>query len=104
MSWSADVNKPTGKSTQSYYCLHPWEAKHVIGVNHKKLAEFGATAGISCIRVNRPAHWKSNGPYKDDPVRIIIQGRPVDVDNTMRKISEWLQECSEMYCDQFDKL
>lgn len=103
MSWSADVNKPTGKSTQSYYCLHPWEAKHVIGVNHKKLAEFRAIAGISCIQVSRPAHWKSNGPYKNDPVRIIISGRPVAVDNTMRKISEWLKECSVMYCDQFDK-
>jgi hypothetical protein len=103
MSWNADVNKPNGKSTQSYHCLHPWEAKHAIGVQHKKLREFGATAGIAAIGVSRPSWRKSNGPYENDPVKIIISGRPASVDETMRKISDWLRDCSVMHDDAFDR-
>ena len=80
------MNKPNGKSSQCYHCLHPSDA---IALEANKLDEFGAAAGISSITVRR-AWRKSNGTYEDGPVKIIISGRPAAVDDTVRKINDWL--------------
>jgi hypothetical protein len=102
MSFLDERNKPNGKSTQLYYCVNPWEPKHVVGVKHSKLAEFGALDGITSIETSRPAWVRPGGKYQDNPVKIVISGKPSAVDETMRKISAWLVECSSMYHDRFD--
>jgi hypothetical protein len=101
MSYLDERNKPNGKSTQLYYCFNPWEPKHVVGVGHKKLGEFAALDGIKSIHTNRSANQGTYGKYQDDPVKIVISGRPSAVDATMLKISAWLLECSSMYHDKF---
>jgi hypothetical protein len=101
MSYLDERNKHNGKSTQVYYCVNPWEPKHVVGVGHKKLLEFGALDGIKSIGTNRPSGQGTYCKYQDDPVKIVISGRPSAVDETMRKISAWLMECSSMYHDKF---
>ena len=101
MSYLDERNKPNGKSTQLYYCFNPWEPKHVVGVGHKKLGEFAALDGIKSIHTNRSASQGTNCKYQDDPVKIVISGRPSAVDATMLKISAWLLECSSMYHDKF---
>ena len=69
---------------------------------HSKLAEFGALDGITSIETSRPAWVRPGGKYQDNPVKIVISGKPSAVDETMRKISAWLVECSSMYHDRFD--
>ena len=101
MSYLDERNKPNGKSTQLYYCFNPWEPKHVVGVQHKKLAEFAALDGIRSIETSRPARVGPCGKYQDDPVKIVISGKPSAVDEIMRRISAWLLECSSMYHDKF---
>ena len=90
MSWSHADNKPSGKSTQIYYWMHPWEPKHIIGKNGVKLAEFMSHPGVTNITSSRYRSANCACWFK-------IDGQPQAVDETMLKMSEWLQECQRMY-------
>lgn len=89
-------NKPNGKSSQSFYCKHPWEAKHIAGVQHKKQHEFEAHPGISSIT---DSPWRSASHFG----KFTISGKPKAVDEVMVKMADWLKECQSMHYDNLDK-
>ena len=93
MSYNDERNKPSGKSSQTFYCKHPWEAKHIAGVGHKKQHEFAAHPGISRIEDFR-------GSYNHDyHGKFVISGRPSAVNEVMIKMSDWLKECQTMHIE-----
>jgi hypothetical protein len=93
MSYNLEINKPNGKSTQTYYFKHPWEPKHAIGVQHKKRFEFASRNGIAGV--------ESLCEYRGNEYcgRFVISGKPRAVDALKLEISEWLKECQRMHYD-----
>lgn len=100
-----EVNKPNGKSEQHFYCFKPWEGKHITGKNQKKLNEFRALPGIRNITFSE-ARARLYGSWTDQRAqdfyaKYTIQGSPAAVDDVMRRMTAWLQECQAMYFDKF---
>jgi hypothetical protein len=89
-------NKPSGKSTQMFYFKTHYEAKHAIGVKHKKRMEFEGRPGISNIisACNKFYHSKES-PL--DYGRFIISGKSHAVDALMIEISEYLNHCQSIH-------
>lgn len=98
MSWNDPRNKPEGKSTQFYFCVHPWEGKHIAGKKHVKQHEFATTFGVSIStdtgKYYSPAGSDYHGKFK-------ISGNPKQVDACKEAMSKWLQQCQSMYFDNF---
>ena len=83
------VNQPTGKSSQTFYFQHPYEAKHAIGKQHTKRLDFESREGIATVL--------SLCDYRGSPGRFVINGKPHAVDALMVEISEWLRTCQQMH-------
>lgn len=92
MSWSLPENQPNGRSSQTFLCSKPWEPKHLIGKQAKKLAEFRDRDGISQVTASK---YRSGECF----CKVTISGRPSAVDATMSAMGEWLKECSIMHFD-----
>ena len=90
MSATWEINKPNGKSSQTFKCLKPWEGKHIAGVQHKKQREFADRFGVI---ITDSKHHKC-GSFS-------ISGNPRKVDETIVAMSEWLKETQGMYFDKF---
>jgi hypothetical protein len=97
MSWNDIRNKPQGKSTQFYYCVKPWEGKHIAGKQHTKQHEFAAKFGVS-IETDTGRYYY---PGRDYHGKFKISGNPQQVDACMEAMSKWLQECLVMHYDKF---
>ena len=98
-SYLYDKNKPNGKSSQTYYCVKPWEAKHIAGVGHKKCNEFSSREGISSI--NSVMGYKYGGPNGIEHGKFVINGKPSAVDKVMIEMSEWLKTCQTVRYSKF---
>ena len=99
-SFDLDLNKPNGKSCQKYYFTKPWEAKHAIGVQHKKRQEFEARDGIR--NVHLVERYQSNlTKNPEDCTRFTIEGTPSAVNLLMADISKWLIECQKMHYSDY---
>jgi hypothetical protein len=97
MSWSDERNKPAGKSTQKYYCVHPWEGKHVTGKDHRKLGEFSRTFGVSISTDTDKWVYPGSSVH----AVYVISGTPAKVDACKTAMNDWLMKCSMMYHDRF---
>ena len=88
--------KNSCKSTQIFYFKPHYEAKHVIGKQHKKRIEFESRPGISnIISACNTFHHSSENPL--DYGRIIIYGTPSAVDKLMVDIQKYLDECQQIH-------
>lgn len=85
------INRPNGKSCQKYHFLNRHQAKHAVGVNHKKIAEWTARDGIGNI-VNQTMRVM-RGEEKIDHGYFIIEGKAKAVDQLMLDIRMWLINC-----------
>lgn len=91
-------NKPNHKSTQMFYFTKHYEAKHAIGVKHKKRLEFESRPGISnIISACNTFYHTSEKPL--DYGRFIISGKPHAVDKLMIEIREYLDRCQNIHND-----
>lgn len=86
-SYNCVNNKPSGKSSQTYYCMKPWEAKHIAGIDYIKCNEFRALLGIANITSNDVRYDETSGVYH----KFVISGQPNAVDSVMIKMNEWLE-------------
>ena len=89
-------NKPNGKSSQTFYFKNHYEAKHAIGIKHKKRIEFESREGISSVQSLCDYHYSR----KENPLhygRFVINGKPYAVDALMVEIQEWLDSCQKMH-------
>ena len=88
-----DKNIPTGKSCQKYHFSNRYQAKHAVGVNHKKIAQWLERDGIANI-VNQTMRVR-RGEEKIDHGYFIIEGKPNAVDQLMLDIGIWLAKCEK---------
>ena len=88
-------NKPNGKTSQTFYFTKPYEAKHAIGIKHRKRMEFESREGISSV--DSLCDYYSNGQPPNYYGRFIISGKKNAVDNLMIEIKEWLEKCQGNY-------
>lgn len=87
----SEINKPNGKSSQTYYFENPWEAKHALGSKHKKRKEFESREGIMTIEFssgfgNAAINGNKYGKFA-------IRGKIEAVDKMMIEIKEYLNRC-----------
>jgi hypothetical protein len=79
-------NIPNGKSSQAYYCMESWEAKHIAGVKYTKCDEFRAFPGITSI--------KSIDVIYNQTDKIYHKFRIESVDNIILKMTELVRSVS----------
>ncbi len=84
MSW--EYNKPNNKSCQTFECVHPWETKHIIGTQGKKIKEFRDYEGITRITQSK---FVQN--------RFLIEGKIHAVNKVIEDMGKWLKECQNMH-------
>ena len=91
------INKPNGRSSQSFYFTKPYEPKHAIGIKYKKFNEFSSRDGINKIDSFCKYYDKETNNYG----KFVISGRPNAVDKLMIEIQTWLATCQTLHYDQF---
>ena len=83
-------NIPNGKSSQVYYCMESYVARHIAGVKYKKCDEFRAFPGITSIKSIDVPYNKINKIYH----KFVINGKPASVDNVILKMNELINSLS----------
>jgi hypothetical protein len=86
-----EINKPNGKSSQTFYFMNPWEAKHALGIKHKKRLDFKSREGIATIEFS--GGFGNNAVHGNKYGKFSIRGKIDAVDKMMIEIHEYLEKC-----------
>jgi hypothetical protein len=93
MAYDLASNKPSSNGTQSFKLVHPWEAKHALGVRYSKFNAWQKKEGIiKMIFID--------GRNSGLPGKFIIKGTPSAVDQVMQEMADELRRCQHIHLQE----